>query len=203
MLEEYARGQSNLRYLADSIRNSQTAQNKVWSAMENDYMVLNAEPSDEINDIKNMNINFEKIEINSCDEIYRCVFMTRAGTKEKVCGLFVQWAARAYTNTRCNRQLFLKYEKSDKDLKSFECPLSHQLIRDPVFGAHSSIYEREYLKEYISRHHKNTQGILRVIDPVNREYFLVGNLAFNESKTYKDHLHEQMERWECEEANAV
>lgn len=120
-----------------------------------------------------------------------------------MCGLFVDSAMGAYTNKRSDRELFRKYEKSDKDVSDFECPLSHHLIRDPVFGAHGMIYECEYLKEYITRCHKTTRGILRVKDPVNQEYFLVENLSFNEAKAYKEQLQKQMEMWECEEANAL
>ena len=117
--------------------------------------------------------------------------------------LCVPRVCRAATNKRYDRKLFLKYETSDKNIVHFGCPLSKQLIRDPVLGAHGIRYEREYLKEYISRTHKNTLGILRVKDPTNQEYFLVENLSFNEAKAYKDDLLKQMETWEIEEAKVL
>jgi hypothetical protein len=76
MLEEYARQQPSLNALAGSIRNNINAQNRVWKAMEIEHMVLRTEEIDEPTDITTTNINFDTIDINSCDERYRCVVMT-------------------------------------------------------------------------------------------------------------------------------
>jgi hypothetical protein len=76
MLEAYAKEHQKFNALVDSIRNNINAQNRVWTAMENEHMVLHTEASEETNDIEKMNISFETIDINSFDDRYRCVVMT-------------------------------------------------------------------------------------------------------------------------------
>jgi hypothetical protein len=52
------------------------------------------------------------------------------------------------------------------DMKDFTCPISHQLIRDPVTASDGFLYERESIEMYIQYQQKN---YLPITSPMTRE----------------------------------
>lgn len=104
------------------------------------------------------------------------------------------------------RRLFEKYAQRDEPrLKEFICPISQSLIRDPVLGAKSVVYEKRELTKWVkSTHGKrkwNNNRILKIVDPtIKVEFTLAGHRRFQEATHYREQLKNAMSSLEKEES---
>ena len=90
-------------------------------------------------------------------------------------------------------------------MQGFICPISLSLIRDPVLGANSTVYEKSELTKWVKRVHGkkkwNNNRILKIVDPkIKVEFTLAEHRRFQEALHYKEQLKHAMSSLEKEES---